>query len=449
MSLADRARLRELLAAGLVDSFGLALGWTIFNLVAVAQGGLAAAGLYNAAMLVGVVFSAPVTTWLAQRVHGRTLLRGTAAIEVVLRVGTMVGLLLGWPSSLVAAGVVVLNVAAWAGYAGMRAEVAAVDVRPAAMTRYATGVAAIEAAGAGVAALLPIGRGDGLSGVLLTVATIGYAASLIPQFTSARRARVPSARQARSEGSTDRHAVAGLAKPFTLAAARLSDAPPASWAPRHRRGQGRRRGRSQHRRGPAGVPVPGILAALIGGGVIMLVASGPTRLSVAFAAELHGSASVVMAAAAFTGGCLLASLAVELSWRLRLPTTITWPVWGIGMLVGWIVAPWHLVGLVVAQFLSGISLTAFEGAMDARVAENAPAGAVTTVLAWSAAVRAMGGAVAVRFLPLMVAAPAAIGMVSAAATVCVAVLGALSWALSGVMRRGNPVGVLAGPVRTG
>ena len=29
---ADATRLRALLAAGLVDSFGLALGWTVFNL---------------------------------------------------------------------------------------------------------------------------------------------------------------------------------------------------------------------------------------------------------------------------------------------------------------------------------------------------------------------------------------------------------------------------------
>ena len=56
-------RLRELLFSGVVDSFGMALGWTVFVLLATARGGLAEAALYNAAMLAGVVLSAPVTGW--------------------------------------------------------------------------------------------------------------------------------------------------------------------------------------------------------------------------------------------------------------------------------------------------------------------------------------------------------------------------------------------------
>jgi hypothetical protein len=446
MAWAARARLRELLAAGLIDSFGLAFGWTVFNLIAVAQGGLTAAGLYNAAMLIGVVLSAPVTTWLAQRLHGRVLLVGTAAIEAVLRVGTVVGLLAGWPSPLVAAGVVAMNVVAWAGYAGMRAEVAAVDVRPAAMTRYATGVAAIEAAGAGVAGLLPIGPGDTLHDPLLLGAVAVYAASLIPQFLTARRALVPSARQARAEGSSGRHSPYRRALSPTMTEGLPSDARPPSWMPRHRRGWGRRRARSQHRRPELrpGLPatlqatlhaaLPGPLGALIAGAVVMLLASGPTKLSVALSAELHGNASVVVAAAAFTAGCLLASVAVDLAPRLRLPNAVTWPLWGVGMLIGWIAAPWHLAGLVLAQFLSGLSLTAFEGAMDARVAQEARPGEVTTALAWSASIRAMGSAVAVRYLPLIVAAPA-VGTLSGVAAAFLAVGGAVAWAATGVLRR--------------
>ena len=69
-------RLRELLVSGVVDSFGMALGWTVLVLLAVSRGGLAEAALYNAAMLAGVVLSAPVTGWLARRFTGRTLLRG-------------------------------------------------------------------------------------------------------------------------------------------------------------------------------------------------------------------------------------------------------------------------------------------------------------------------------------------------------------------------------------
>jgi hypothetical protein len=83
------------------------------------------------------------------------------------------------------------------------------------------------------------------------------------------------------------------------------------------------------------------------------------------------------------------------------------------MLIGWIAAPLHLVGLLGAQGLSGLSLTALEGATDARVARDASsAGDVTTSLAWSAATRAMGSSIAVKLLPLVIAAPA-IGLLSA------------------------------------
>ncbi len=105
-------RVRELVVAGLVDSFGLALGWTVFTLIAVATGGLAAAAMYHAAMLLGVVLSAPVTAWLAARLPGRTLLTVAAGVEIVLRVGTLVALLAGWPAPVVAAGVAVMYVAA-------------------------------------------------------------------------------------------------------------------------------------------------------------------------------------------------------------------------------------------------------------------------------------------------------------------------------------------------
>ncbi len=60
-------RLRELLTAGVADSFGMSLGWTVLVLLAVSRGGLAEAALYNAAMLAGVVLSAPVTGWLSRR----------------------------------------------------------------------------------------------------------------------------------------------------------------------------------------------------------------------------------------------------------------------------------------------------------------------------------------------------------------------------------------------
>ncbi|MFF5225654.1 MFS transporter [Dactylosporangium sp. NPDC000521] len=369
-------RLRELMVSGLVDSFGLSLGWTVFNLVAVDRGGLALAGLFNAAMLIGVVLSAPVTGRLARHLHGRKLLLLAGGTEGVLRVATLAALLAGWHGTLVAAGVVVMHIAAYAGFAAMRAEVAAVDARPQAMTRYALSIAAVEAAGAGVAALLP------LRGQLQVAVFLVYGLSLVPTILTARRARV------RDSAGTDA-------------------------------GAGPARTRVQRRRPRLPWPV------LAGGGFVTLLAAGPTLLSVALASELHGHTAVAGAAIAFSAGCLLSSPAVSLVDRLGLPIQVTWPLWGVGMLAGWLLAPAHLLGLFLAQFLSGLSMTAFEGGMDARIARDATPGTVTTVLAWSASTRALGGALAVRLLPALVAAPA-IGVTSgvAAATLGAAALSA-------------------------
>ncbi|GIJ55360.1 hypothetical protein [Virgisporangium aurantiacum] len=360
-------RLRELLVAGLVDSFGLSLGWTMFTLLAVLVGGLADAALYNAAMLVGVVLSAPVTTWLANRWPGRLLVRAAAGVEALLRIATLVGLVLGWPVPLIAFGVLVMYTVAWVGYAGMRAEVAAVDGRDRAMTGYALSIAAVEAGGTGLAALLPFG-GSGLpSTPVLTVVAIAYTACLIPTFVSATRARVPSA--------------------CTVAATPLVVG-----------------------------KLP--LRMFLGGGLVMLLGSGPTLLSVALATELHGRTAVAGAALAFSMGALVSPVAVDVVTRLRLPPPVAWPLWAVGMVIGWVLAPAHVAGLLVAQFLSGLSLTAFEGVMDARVASRAEPGTVTTALAWSAATRSLGSALAVRAIPMMAGAAA----VGAAAGVAAGVL---------------------------
>jgi hypothetical protein len=367
-------RLRELLVAGLVDSFGLALGWTLFTLVAVQVGGLADAALYNAAMLIGLVLSAPVTTWIANRWPGRLLVRSAAAVEALLRVGTMVALLLGWAAPLIAAGVMVMYLVAWVGYAGMRAEVAAVDGRDRAMTGYALSIAAVEAGGVGLAALLPFGHGGLPSDAVVTVVTVAYAACLLPTFVSATRARVPSAR-----------AVTATARP------RSGTLP---WR------------------------------MLTYGGLVMILGSGPTLLSVALATELHGRTAVAGAALAFSVGALVSPVAVDLVTRLRLSPPVAWPLWAAGMVAGWVLAPSHVAGLFVAQFLSGLSLTAFEGVMDARVAGRAGPGTVTTALAWSAATRALGSALAVRTMPLVVAAAAVSAAAGVAAGALVATAGA-------------------------
>jgi len=105
-------RLRRLIGAALVDSFGLSLGWTVFSLQVVRTHGLAGLGLCNAAMLVGVALSAPAAARLSGRLDGRTLLRVTAVTEAVLRVGTFLLLLAGAPLAPVALAVAVSNIVA-------------------------------------------------------------------------------------------------------------------------------------------------------------------------------------------------------------------------------------------------------------------------------------------------------------------------------------------------
>jgi hypothetical protein len=366
----------------------MSLGWTVLVLLAVDRGGIAEAALYNVAMLVGVVLSAPVTGWLARRVVGRALLRGAAGTEMALRVGVLGGLVAGMPTWLIAIGVTAMHVAAWTGFAAMRAEVTAVDPRPRAMTRYALAIAAVEAAGTGVAALLPVGPGGHPTGWLLVGVLAVYGGSLVPTILSARRARV------------------------TLAV-------PA----------GARRALSQ---GARPVPSPTMLVV---GGLVMLLASGPTLLAVPLTTELYSRGWVAGIAVAFSLGCLLSSAAVDTIGRLPVPTTVRWSVWGLIMLAGWVFAPAGVAAVLVAQFLCGLAMTALEGDMDARVAERAPAAGVTTALAYSAATRAMGGAVAVRALPALVAAPA-IGTVSAVAGIVLAGAAAVSWTVASLRRSG-------------
>ncbi|GAA2476216.1 hypothetical protein [Winogradskya humida] len=385
-------RLRELLGAGVTDSFGMALGWTVLVLLAVSRGGLAEAALYNAAMLLGVVLSAPVTGYLSRRFSGRRLLRGAAGIEMVLRVGALAGLIAGVPSWLIATTVVVMHVAAWVGFAAMRAEVAAVDARPRSMTRYALAIAAVEAAGTGLGALLPVGPGGYPTGGVLIAIYILYAGSLLPTILSARRARLlPTPR-----------VTATAAPPRRVAASpRLVTSPRVAASPR----------------------------LLLAGGAIMLMASGPTLLAVPLTTELHGRHWVAGAAVAFSLGCLLATVAVEVIGRMQLPAILRWSLWGVGMLVGWITAPYHAISVIIAQFFAGLSQTAFEGDMDALVAKKAPPGSVTTALAYSASTRALGGSIAVRLLPILILSQGIDKAVSAAALI-LGVSSLVLWALT-------------------
>jgi hypothetical protein len=389
----DRNRARWLLAAGVTDSFGLSFGWTTFTLLAVMRGGLPLAGLYNAAMFVGIVLSAPAATWLSARVSPRTVLAGTGAVELVLRVGTVVALISGVASGVVAAGIVAMNVMAFVAYAAMRAEVAAVEPGARALTRYATAIAAIEALGAAVAALLPLTAHGAVNVPVVTAVIVCYGASLVPQFGCARRAQAGGP----GGGTGARPRLRGPVRVRSRAV----------------------RGRPFHVRGALGPTWPW----LVGGGAVMLVASGPGSLGVALAAELDGQVAVLPSAVVFTAGCLLAPAAAAWVARSGCPANVVWTLFGVVMLAGWLAAPWNLTGLLVAQFGSGVGLTAFQGDMDARVAAHGDPNRVTAALASAAAFRAVGTAIAVRSIPAMVAAPA-IGTFSGAALVTL-VAGAL------------------------
>jgi plastocyanin len=361
------ARLAHLLTAGLVDSFGMTFGWTVFSLLLLRRGGLVAVGVCNAAMLVGVALSAPATAWLSRRLDTRGLLRSTSAVEALLRVGSFLLLLAGFPVAVLAVVAMVMYAAGLAGYAGMRAEVS-VASHPgrggATMTLFVVGVMAAEAAGVAGAALLagdPLGSGDWQ----LAVIVAGYGASQLPTYMVARGARA---------GRAPRRAPGRASRP--------------GWPP------------------------------LLAGALIMLLGSGPALLAVGLTAELHGTRWVAGAALAFTAGTLLAPWAVAGSDRLRLPTTVIWPAWGAGMLLGWCFAPSGVGGLLVAQALAGLCIAAFEGGMDAHVAARDAGEHLMGSLAASEAVRALGSAGAVATLPLLVGA----GEVAVFSGVAVAVL---------------------------
>jgi len=343
-------RLRAVTLAGLFDSFWLSVGWTVFILHAAATHGLAAAGLFGAAMLIGVAMSAPAASALASRLGGRGLLRSTSVGEAVLRVSAFALLLADAPLAVVAAAVTLTNVVGWTAYAGMRAEVAAIDARAATMTSFVVAVASIEALGVAGAALLPV---DLLaSGAPLLSVVVGlYGAAVLPIFLIAAASPVPRS---------------GSLRP--------------------------------------GVPTLRRARPLAGGFAVMALASAPTLLSAALALEFHGRTAVAASALAFTVGSLLAPRAAGALARSGHSPLIVWPALGIGMLVGWVLAPWHVAGLVLAQALSGVSMSAFEGTMDVRVVEAGGRRDVTSALAWAAAMRALGSALAIGVAPALIAA---------------------------------------------
>jgi hypothetical protein len=157
---------------------------------------------------------------------------------------------------------------------------------------------------------------------------------------------------------------------------------------------------------------------------------------------------VAPAAIAFTAGALVAPLVVGALARNRLPTTVLWPLLGVGMIAGWAVAPLHPAGLLLAQVMSGIFMTSLEGTIDARVAELVP-GQITAGMGWAGAVRALGSAAAVGTAPTVIAV-SGLGAASALAGVALACVALFGLVRPGFVREIGRVGSLsADPVGPG
>jgi hypothetical protein len=342
-------RLVALMAAGLVDSLFLSLAWTVVVLEVTAAHGLVAAGLCSTAMLIGVALSAPTAGWLSRRLEGRRLLRFAAGVEALLRV-SLFALLLAhagvWP---LAVCVTALNVVAWTGYAGMRAEVAAVSSGAIGLTWYGTVVASVEAVGVGLAALLPASGPAGRHLTLLVVAAV-YVLALLPTVVVAGGSPVPRA--------------AALQRT-------------------------RRR-------------MPRLSLSACSGVVLMFVASAPALLAVALAAQLHGRASVGLAAVSFTVGSLASPLLSARVQRAGRNRPLTWVMCAVGMVAGWSLAPYSVALMCLAQASSGLCMTSLEGLLDADAARRRPQ-QVTAALAEATAGRALGSAGGTAVLPMVVA----------------------------------------------
>lgn len=373
---ARRRRLVAVMAAGVVDSLCLSVAWTVLMLQIVATYGFAVAGLCGGAMLVGVAASAPVAARLATLLTGRGVLHVAAACEAVLRVGVFVLVFGHGPVWMLVACIAAMHVTAWTGYAAMRAEVAAVSPGAAGITWYGTMVAAVEAGGIALAALLPLGIGGALDGPLVLV-VVAYVLALLPTVVVAFGSPVPRAVAHRPQ-----------ARPGARPARRPG-----------MRSSLREAGWEAVRDAVRGV---GSASPARTGAVLMFLGSAPTLLAVALAAELHGRAAVAPAAVAFVLGSLAAPSFAALVSRARLSVEGAWALCAAGMVAGWALAPGSVALLCLAQLLSGLCMTALEGLLDATAAEQNPE-QVTGAIARATSGRALGAAAGTALLPLAVA----------------------------------------------
>jgi hypothetical protein len=90
---------------------------------------------------------------------------------------------------------------------------------------------------------------------------------------------------------------------------------------------------------------------------------------------------------------------------------------------GWIFAASSPVGLLVAQCVAGLALSALDGLFDARVARGEDD---TAALGWAASARSLGGAVGVAAFPALIAA-SSLPRVSAVCACVLALAAGVGW----------------------
>jgi hypothetical protein len=353
------SRLSLVLSAGVVDSVGLAFGWTVFLLAVTERDGLDAATAQSAAALAGVAVSAPVSARLAAWLAPRDLLRVLAVAEGLCRVGLFGLFWADVPSGVMALLVGVMNVLAWSAFAAMRTEVsrardgvddgatgsAADGGAGRLLTMYAVAILSSEALATGLASLV---LDAAPSGPLLAAVAVSYGLTLVPQWIVGVYA--PRSRP---------HAGAGRT-PWRLVAV------------------------------PCGA-----------GGLVFLLAAAPALAATVLAYEAYGRPGVVVSAVAFAAGSFAAARVQAVVGR-RPSTVAASCALGAVLVGGWSLAGLGLAGLAVAQACAGVAQCALEGDLDARIVARAGAARSTSALALASSSRALGGALAVWALPYVV-----------------------------------------------
>ncbi len=378
--------LAHLIGAGLLDSTGLAFGWTIVMLVVAQQKGLAAAALMTSSSLVGMALAAPFSAWLSSRCSPRHLLQRLAVAEALTRASLFAIMAVGGAAEMMAPIVVLTNMIAWTAYAAMRAQVSQAgtsgDVSAAGtvngandgagLTWYAAAILASEAVAAGGASLLIVHPSPL---VLLLVGAV-YTCSLAPQWWVGAHADPEPPALART--------VMGARTTLRL-----------------------------------------VISPVIVGALVYFLAAGPALMAAVLAFERYGAVGVMVAAVSFAVGSL-GSARLQARVAGISSAGVAACLLAAAMIGCWTILSLGLPALAASMLCVGLTQCCIEGDLDARTLAclRAEPSSSATALAIASSSRAIGGAAAVAALPavisavsLPVAAASAGGVLLAAAAI--------------------------------